>query len=246
MGRCCWAVYRAAGAAIIYPFILRPIRHLQHGRFCNGKILYDAINPFEYGGPAVMGRAAPELFDGFLEAFHTFCRKTGIVSEFLRLHPYLTSPEHLARGYDIHESCQNISVDLQPVRRGDFPGLRLECAARGAAGRTAETFDRTPTVERSLGLQGPLFQDHGPGKRGTALLLHQRVLREARGPRRRCAAALPRGLRRRRRGGGGLVREVANLLPLLPERPRGFAPARLRQQRPALSSGHHGREGGGL
>ncbi len=79
---------------IVYPFFVRPVHHLPFVRAAPpGEIspCYDAISPYGYSGPLACIRhseRATDLWRGFLRAFHHYCRETGIVCEFARLHPF--------------------------------------------------------------------------------------------------------------------------------------------------------------
>lgn len=106
------AVFEENNNLALYPFVLRPIRHLQQGRFCDGELYYDIINPYEYGGPIIYGEGNPKFVDTFLEAFKEFCSSNRIVSEFTRLHPFHVNYENLNKFYDIKASCENIYIDL--------------------------------------------------------------------------------------------------------------------------------------
>lgn len=111
-GKILLATYLVDGFAIYYPFVLRPIRHLQQAEFCAGTLYYDIMTPYEYGGPVLNSPGAAALMKPFLENFRVFCRRIGVVSEFMRLHPFAINHELLQDDFTVRESCQNIVVDL--------------------------------------------------------------------------------------------------------------------------------------
>lgn len=53
----------------------------------DGRVLYDLITPYGYGGPVILHSTDPKrLMEAFKEAFFTFCRQNGYVCEFVRFH----------------------------------------------------------------------------------------------------------------------------------------------------------------
>ncbi|WNS81213.1 GNAT family N-acetyltransferase [Domibacillus sp. DTU_2020_1001157_1_SI_ALB_TIR_016] len=71
---------------VLYPFLLRDIPER-----VGGETYFDIITPYGYGGPLYSGRAAKNdlAFNRrFRETFSRYCRLEGIVSEFIRFHPY--------------------------------------------------------------------------------------------------------------------------------------------------------------
>lgn len=80
--------------------------------FC-GKIptnkYYDFVTPYGYGGWLIEGDGdVSELFSEYEE----WCRKNGIVSEFLRLHPILFNHKRLGDAYNLKNIGKTIAMDL--------------------------------------------------------------------------------------------------------------------------------------
>lgn len=79
---------------IVYPFFKRNINELL---FCKlfhltAKDWFDIISPYGYSGPiAHLSNMEIEdaLWAGFFRKFHCYCLENNIVSEFVRLHPYI-------------------------------------------------------------------------------------------------------------------------------------------------------------
>jgi hypothetical protein len=99
---------------VLYPLVLRPLSQLP---FTPDALLdsYDAITPYEYGGPLVHaqdGAAAEVLRKAFDQEFIAFCRSEGIVCEFVRFHPLLRTHEGWDSAYEIRHSCANVIIDL--------------------------------------------------------------------------------------------------------------------------------------
>lgn len=71
---------------VVYPYLLRTIPEK-----IEGDTYFDIVTPYGYGGPlySVQWLADDAAFVGrFREAFGRYCRSEGIVSEFIRFHPY--------------------------------------------------------------------------------------------------------------------------------------------------------------
>lgn len=75
-------VYKEDGTnhKVIYPFLKRKIK--------SG--MYDISTPFGYGGP-LANSTNPGFIKKFRSAFHQYCVKEKIVSEFIRFHPLMES-----------------------------------------------------------------------------------------------------------------------------------------------------------
>jgi hypothetical protein len=97
-GRAMGAIWQEGQASVLYVFLRRDLEDLSAiGEVATG--LRDITTPYGYGGPLVH---APEDAVGvlarFREAFDTWCRSEGIVSEFIRFHPLLETQ----RGLELH------------------------------------------------------------------------------------------------------------------------------------------------
>lgn len=104
------ASFRDERGEVYYPFVKRKI--LSTGPRIDRQF-YDIITPFEYGGPVSTRSNDAKLMRDFLVEFTSFCEKDNIVSEFIRMHPFLCKQEALAEHYEVIENCQNIYVDLK-------------------------------------------------------------------------------------------------------------------------------------
>jgi hypothetical protein len=103
---------------IIHPFFKRDLKSLPFyaSMLPTEKPLYDIASPYGYAGPAAHV-THPELNDaiwrGFVVEFHEFCVRNNIVSEFVRLNPFLKNHEALSNVADgIKESGTVVHVDL--------------------------------------------------------------------------------------------------------------------------------------
>lgn len=96
-------VYRHSKGLVIYPFVLRPLAQLP---------FYDITTPFGYGGPLVQATDAQAVQVGFREAFGSYCRSQGIISEFVRFNPLLHNQEGWDGFYELRKCCDNVVIDL--------------------------------------------------------------------------------------------------------------------------------------
>jgi len=103
---------------IVHPFFKRDVQDLPFYATApeNQKPSYDIASPYGYAGPAACvshPNLQQTLWRAFLDEFHTFCTEDGIVSEFVRLNPFLRNHEPLSNlGQDLRENGNVVYVDL--------------------------------------------------------------------------------------------------------------------------------------
>ncbi|WP_046174496.1 GNAT family N-acetyltransferase [Domibacillus indicus] len=77
----------------LYPYLLREIPEA-----VQGKSYFDIVTPYGYGGP-LYSHSSLQKDGGFVQrfrkAFSQYCQSEGIVSEFVRFHPYLNNDKGL-------------------------------------------------------------------------------------------------------------------------------------------------------
>jgi len=83
---------------IVYPFFKRSIAELP---FSDDSVsdLFDIASPYGFGGPLAYTKEesiTEELWTGFFDEFHDFCKQSNIVSEFCRLHPIFENHKPVA------------------------------------------------------------------------------------------------------------------------------------------------------
>jgi hypothetical protein len=162
-------VTRHESGAIAYPFYLRT---LPEGRFpVPGRPLYDTGTP-PFTGPVLTGESSLELLSGFRSDFHSYCRQSGIISEFAHLHPWQSMEKCLVES-DIHEDRQLVYVDTtlsedelwsehfahacrKNLKRGQSEGVEV---IEGRDRRDVQEFHRiyTLTMERRQAAERYLF-----------------------------------------------------------------------------------------
>lgn len=69
---------------------------------------FDFATPYGYGGWIIEGENTEKL----LAEYESWCRKNGIISEFVRFHPVLKNHELLEKNYDVVPLGDTISLDL--------------------------------------------------------------------------------------------------------------------------------------
>lgn len=103
---------------IIHPFFKRDLESLPFYASVppTEKPLHDIASPYGYAGPAAH-ITHPEVYDviwrGFVDEFHEFCLENNIVSEFVRLNPFLKNHEPLSNiTGEVIDSDAVVYVDL--------------------------------------------------------------------------------------------------------------------------------------
>lgn len=104
-------VYMEGQGVVLYPYIRCPIRDSGY---------FDITSQYGFGGYVKSPRDAP--IQGFADAFHAHCRETGIVSEFVRFHPFYGNERHI-------EPPPVEIVRHQPMVCVDYPAAWAELDA---------------------------------------------------------------------------------------------------------------------
>lgn len=111
-------VYGDEDDFVIHPFFKRSLEDLPFYASVSQaqKPAYDIASPYGYAGP-IARVAHPgvegDLWKGFLSEFHEFCVKDNIVSEFVRLNPFLENHKPLSSvAGGVKESGTVVHVDL--------------------------------------------------------------------------------------------------------------------------------------
>jgi len=73
---------------------------------------FDIITPYGYGGFLVEGETTKDSLRCLDDEYSNFCKKNGIISEFVRFHPLLKNNKALEEIYDVSSLCKTISIDL--------------------------------------------------------------------------------------------------------------------------------------
>lgn len=68
----------------------------------DGKIYYDIVTPYGYGGPVIekISGEKQKLIDEFQKSFSNYCIQNNIVSEFVRFHPIIKNYEDFGKVYN--------------------------------------------------------------------------------------------------------------------------------------------------
>ena len=87
-------------------------RDISEDNHFKGKIesntYYDFATPYGYGGWLIEGKDTDELYT----EYEDWCKKHGIISEFVRFHPVIGNHEHAMVGYEIIQLGEVITMDL--------------------------------------------------------------------------------------------------------------------------------------
>ena len=109
--------WQSAEGAMLFPFLLRSLRHEPFWKPEHGDI-YDITTPYGYGGPFIVsGNPTPELYNSFFSDFHQWAAQNRIVSEFVRFSlfsgAYLGYPGEVVHAND-NIVC-NLSLDYEEL-----------------------------------------------------------------------------------------------------------------------------------
>lgn len=73
---------------------------------------FDIVTPYGYGGFLFNGEASEEKLKVFDSEYSGFCKSEGIISEFVRFHPFLQNTNILSGIYQITKLGKTISINL--------------------------------------------------------------------------------------------------------------------------------------
>ena len=127
------AVYGDEDDFIIMPFMLRDITLLPFMQVHHSESpVYDIANPYEYGGPLaqlINIHSLSALYQGFSEAFHSYCLDHGIVCEFASLHPLLENHLPLQKGnwVNLKRRKRIVYIDLTKEMDAIWKGFSKGC-----------------------------------------------------------------------------------------------------------------------
>jgi hypothetical protein len=77
-------------------------------------LYYDITTPYGYGGFLIEGEASFDLnLNNFNEEYSSYCKRNGIVCEFVRFHPILKNTKHIENFYDITQLGKTVSIKLE-------------------------------------------------------------------------------------------------------------------------------------
>lgn len=98
---------------IIHPILKKRINELPFYR--GDTELYDIASPWYYGGPLAFitnRNVEKELFKGFFEELHNYCKQNNIVTEFVRLHPLIQNHLPLVEFVKVEKRWKIVYVNL--------------------------------------------------------------------------------------------------------------------------------------
>jgi serine/alanine adding enzyme len=83
----------------------------------NGKVYYDLITPYGYGGPILMNildhNKIDQMVESFANDFNTYCESSDIVSEVILFHPLLQNMVSFESIYDVSFYKETVYIDLK-------------------------------------------------------------------------------------------------------------------------------------
>ncbi|MCP3761329.1 GNAT family N-acetyltransferase [Domibacillus sp. A3M-37] len=110
-GRARLFVYQENGERyVLYPYLLRNISER-----IDGRAYFDIATPYGYGGPLYSKQNLQEnegFVSRFRKTFSRYCQSEGIVSEFIRFHPYMDNDDGLRAHMQVTPISEIVYNDL--------------------------------------------------------------------------------------------------------------------------------------
>ena len=108
-GKCLLFECKTENGIIKNMFIKRQVPWL-----VDGKVYYDIITPYGYGGPIVCeANDIHALVNDYEKQFRKYCEENDIVSEFIRFHPIFRNWEPFYECYTVEYSRQTVGTNLK-------------------------------------------------------------------------------------------------------------------------------------
>lgn len=82
----------------------------------NGKIYYDIVTPYGYGGPIIIdcvNNKKSKLVSQYFKAFSQYCEENNIVSEFIRFHPLINNVNDFKEFYNVSCIRKTLGTNLK-------------------------------------------------------------------------------------------------------------------------------------
>ena len=141
---------------IYYPYVRRPLSDLSFAddALKDPESFSDIVSSWYYGGPLLSDAADESIVTEFVKAFSSYCKREGIVGEFIRFDPNLQN--HADFGVlDPQYNRQTVPVDLTQSKDEVWEGYedRNKRAIKQAR-RSKLTIDREPNKEDIVGFHG--------------------------------------------------------------------------------------------
>lgn len=73
---------------------------------------YDLATPYGYGGFLIEGEATENNLNHMQEEYRSFCKRKGVVSEFVRFHPVLNNYKMVEGIYDVSKHGNTVTINL--------------------------------------------------------------------------------------------------------------------------------------
>jgi len=136
--------YAGPDGTVEHTFIVRPLDDP-----AGVGVLCDLVTPYGYGGPLLRpepGVDPQSLVSSFDASFAEFCRDRGVVSEFVRFHPFETEAQRWGGVYAVERLRTTVVTDLtgtDPIRR-EFSSGALKKIRRNARSGVQIRVTETP------------------------------------------------------------------------------------------------------
>ena len=73
---------------------------------------FDIATPYGYGGPIFEGENIENLINSYTQVFNEYCKKSNIISEFIRFNPMIENEKNKLNGYEIINIRETVYMDL--------------------------------------------------------------------------------------------------------------------------------------
>lgn len=105
-------IYHEGTASVVYPFLLRRVNLIPGLEGKLDRDLFDITSPYGYGGPMAAPEAGECVWENFCRCFAEYCKKSDIITEFIRFHPVLENHRQLQNHIQVEKVSSVVCVNL--------------------------------------------------------------------------------------------------------------------------------------
>lgn len=109
---------------------------------------FDFSTPYGYGGFLLEGEMTKNNLDQLKEAYYSFCKKEGIISEFVRFHPVLKNSKTTEEIYEVSTHGKTITMELKDKTQiwNDLSSKNRNCIRKSVKSGVEVFWGRDPEL----------------------------------------------------------------------------------------------------